>query len=59
MYFFPKPVSNLPLGVLVRKPILIRYGSTINSNIEGSSPKPAAIESKPVGLLLFWLRKDK
>ena len=43
----------------MRKPILIRYGSTTNSNIEESSPKPAAIESRPVGILLFWLRKDK
>ena len=59
MYFFPKAVSNLPRGVLVRKPILIRYGSTTNSNIEGSSPNPDAIESRPVGILLFWLRKDK
>jgi hypothetical protein len=59
MYFFPKAVSNLPRGVLVRKPILIRYGSTTNSNIEESSPNPDAIESRPVGILLFWLRKDK
>ena len=59
MYFFPKAVSNLPRGVLVRKPILMRYGSTTNSNIEESSPSPAAIESRPVGILLFWLRKDK
>ena len=59
MYFFPKSVSNLPRGVLVRKPILIKYGSTTNSYIEESSPKPAAIESRPVGKLLFWLRKDK
>ena len=36
MYFFPKAVSNLPRGVLVRKPILMRYGSTTNSNIEES-----------------------
>ena len=43
----------------MRKPILIRYGSTTNSNIDESSPKPAAIESRPVGILLFWLRKDK
>ena len=42
----------------MRKPILIKYGSTTNSNIEESSPKPAAIESRPVGILLFWLRKD-
>ena len=59
MYFFPKEVSNLPREVLVRKPIWIRYGSTTNSNIEESSPNPAAIESKPVGVLLFWFRKDK
>ena len=52
MYFFPKAVSNLPRGVLVRKPICIRYGSTTNSNIEESSPNPAAIESRPVGILL-------
>ena len=48
MYFLPKEVSNLPLGVLVRKPSLIRYGSTTNSNIEESSPNPAAIESRPI-----------
>ena len=59
MYFFPIAVSNIPLGVLVRKPILIRYGSTTNSHLEGSSPNPDAIESRPVGILLFWLRKDK
>ena len=53
MYFFPKAVSNLPRGVLMRKPILIRYGSTTNSNIDESSPNPAAIESRPVGTLLF------
>jgi len=58
MYFFPIAVSNLPRGVLVRKPILIKYGSTTNSSIEESSPKPAAIESSPVGILSFWLRKD-
>jgi hypothetical protein len=53
MYFFPEAVSNLPRGVLVRKPILMRYGSTTNSNIEESSPNPDAIESRPVGILLF------
>ena len=59
MYFFPKAVSNLPRGVLVRKPSWMRYGSTINSNIEESSPNLAAIESRPAGILLFWFRKDK
>ena len=59
MYFFPKAVSNLPRGVLVRKPILMRYGSTTNSNIEESSPKPAAIESRPVGISLLRHKKDK
>ena len=58
MYFFPKAVSNLPRGVRVTKPILIKYGSTTNSNIEELSPKPAEIESRPIGILLFWLRKD-
>ena len=43
MYFFPKSVSNLPRGVLAIKPIWIRYGSTTNSNIEESSPNPAAV----------------
>ena len=43
----------------MRKPIWMRYGSTTNSNIEESSPNPAAIESRPIGILLFWLRKDK
>ena len=41
------------------KPIWIRYGSTTNSNIEESSPNPAAIASKPVEIVLFWFRKDK
>ena len=59
MYFFPKAVSNRPRGVLVMKPIWIRYGSTTNSNIEESSPNPAAIESRPIGILLFWFKKDK
>ena len=59
MYSFPKAVSNLPRGVLVRKPIWIKSGSTTNSNIEESSPKPAAIESRPVGILLFWFRNAK
>ncbi len=58
MYFFPSAVRSLPRGVLVRKPIWMRYGSTTNSNIEESSPNPAAIASRPVGLL-FWLKKDK
>ena len=43
----------------MRKPILIRYGSTTNSNIDESSPNPAAIDSRPVGTLLFWFKKDK
>ena len=59
MYFFPKAVSILPLGVLFRKPIWIRYGSTTDSNIEESSPNAAAIESRPVGILSFWFKKDK
>ena len=59
MYCFPKAVSNLPRGVLLRNPIWIKYGSTTNSNIEESSAKPAAIESRPVGILLFWFRNDK
>ena len=54
MYFFPKEVSNLPRAVLPRKPIPIRYGRQ-HSNIEESSPNPAAIESKPIGILLFCL----
>ena len=59
MYFFPKDVSFLPRGVLIINPIWIKYGSTTNSNIEESSPIPAAIESKPIGLLLFRFKKDK
>ena len=58
MYFLPKEVSNLPLGVLIIKPICIKYGSTRNSNIDESSPKPAVIASKPIGLV-FRLKKDK
>ena len=41
----------------MRKPIWIRYGSTTNSNIEELSPKPAEIESRPVGVLLFKFKK--
>ena len=59
MYSFPKSVSNLPRGVLIMNPILIRYGSTTNYNIEESSPNPAAIESRPVGILLLRFKKDK
>ena len=59
MYFFPELVSNLPRGLLKRKPIWIKYGSTTNSNIEESSPNPAASESSPIGIFLFWFRKDK
>ena len=40
------------------KPILIKYGSTTNSNIEESSPRPAAIESRPIGMLVKF-KKDK
>ncbi len=58
MYFSPKEVSNLPRGVLFRKPICIKYGSTTNSNIEESSPKPSAIASSPIGLLLLKFKKD-
>ena len=59
MYFFPRAVSNRPRGVIEMKPIWIRYGSTTNSNIDESSPNPAAIDSRPVGTLLFWFKKDK
>ena len=57
--FLPKSGKQSSRGVLARKPIWIRYGSTTNSNIEDSSANPAAIESSPVGIFLFCFRKDK
>ena len=41
----------------MRKPIWIRYGSTTNSNIEESSPNPAAIESSQLEYYCFGLEK--
>ena len=43
----------------MRKPIWIKYGSTTNSNIEESSPNPAAIESRPLEYYRYGCRKDK